>query len=489
MFNEISRLIARQFWSSTFRSGIVYPILGLWFLMVAYAAYSGWESYTTHNHIRSHYQQETRASWENNPDKHQHRMAHNGSFAFRLKHPLSMFDFGLESFTGNAVFLEAHKQNSVNFSEASFSTGLLRFGEISLAMLLQVILPLIIFFLGFSAVAAEREQETLRMILSQGISWKEVLVGKSLGLAALALLFFLPVILVTLVLLLFSEGGVLTTTDGWLRFIGIFISYALFLVITSVVTVLISAASKSSKGALVKLLAVWLFLIVLLPRTTQALGGYVYPAPSRVEFEADTEEELIQIGDSHNPDDPHFNALRDSVLSVYQVSSVEQLPFNYSGFVMREGERISAEIYNRHIQPLHRTYQQQNRFTQLTALINPYLAIKTVSMALSGTDFTAYRDFQQQAEAYRYQLAQTMNELQMELISNRAPAPGEGPYAISRAYWSEFPDFEYEWPALRWPAPSGIATRGGSWSWIVLFIWGMTSVGMLTYTAKRVKVF
>ena len=45
---------------------------------------------------------------------------------FRLKHPLSTFDFGIESYTGNAVFLEAHRQNMVNFSEAGFSTGLLR---------------------------------------------------------------------------------------------------------------------------------------------------------------------------------------------------------------------------------------------------------------------------------------------------------------------------------------------------------------------------
>ena len=480
ILNETSRLIARQFWSATFRSRAIYPLLGLWLLMVAYAAYGGYQHYSTHNHIRAHYQQSARESWEKNPDKHPHRMAHYGSFAFRLKHPLSMFDFGLESFMGNAVFLEAHQQNSVNFSEASFSTGLLRFGEISLAMLLQTILPLIIFFLGFAAVAAEREHEILRIIISLGVSGKDVLVGKSLGLLGLALLFFLPVVLVTLLLLL--VGGESITADGWLRFSGIVISYGVFLLITSVVTVLVSAASKSSKEALVKLLAVWLFLVVLLPRTTQALGSYVYPAPSRVAFEASTEEELIQAGDSHNPDDPHYAALKDSLLTVYRVSSVEQLPFNYSGLVMREGEKISTQIYNQHREALHHTYQQQNRFTQLTALVNPYVAIKTVSMTLSGTDFAAYTDFQQQAETYRYQLAQTMNELQMELISNQAPAPGEAPPAISQTYWQEFPDFEYRF------ASWGTALRAGTWSWIALLAGGLATVLLLVYWSRNVKV-
>src|SRR5688500_20315168 len=115
------------------------------------------------------------------PDKHPHRIAYYGYIAFRAKHLLSIFDFGTESYTGNAVFLEAHKQNTVNFSEASFSTGLLRFGEISMAMLLQVILPLIIFFLGFVAVASERENGTLKVLLCQGAGWTEIVFATSLG--------------------------------------------------------------------------------------------------------------------------------------------------------------------------------------------------------------------------------------------------------------------------------------------------------------------
>jgi len=68
------------------------------------------------------YRQEVRERWEANPDKHPHRMAHYGYVAFREQHPLSFFDRGLDSYVGNAVFLEAHRQNTVNFSTASLST-------------------------------------------------------------------------------------------------------------------------------------------------------------------------------------------------------------------------------------------------------------------------------------------------------------------------------------------------------------------------------
>lgn len=436
-----SFLIAKQFCKNAFRSNALYAIMVVMAVMIGFAAYSGWKIYTSQNATRQHYQHEARESWENNPDKHPHRMAHFGSFAFRLKHPLSMFDFGLESFTGNAVYLEAHRQNTVNFSEASFSTGLLRFGEISMAMLLQVVLPLIVFFLGFASVSAERENGTLKVMLTQGVAWKDLLIGKSLGIFSLALVIVIPVIAVTLLLLVVTDQASFTT-DTLLRYSGIVIAYLVFTLVLCFITVLISAVSASSKNALMKLLAVWLFMIVLLPKTAQALGNYFYPSPSKIEFDTAVELDVLKEGDSHNPDDAHYKALRDSVLRVYKVDSVQRLPFNYGGFVMREGERISAEIYQRHLGELVYTYKKQNSLNKITAWINPYAAVRNISMALSGTDFESYVAFQQEAERYRYQLAQTMNELQMKFISNEKLGPNDKPYTISHEHWKEFPDFK-----------------------------------------------
>ena len=144
-------------------------------LFYCYAAFSGWENYTNQNETSEKYQHESREDWLKNPDKNPHRMAHYGNFAFRKSTSLSVFEFGMEPFFGNAIFLEAHKQNTANFSEAGFSNSMLRFGEISIAMVLQILLPLLIFFLGFNAVAAERENGTLKLLLSQGISWKQLL--------------------------------------------------------------------------------------------------------------------------------------------------------------------------------------------------------------------------------------------------------------------------------------------------------------------------
>jgi len=477
---RISFLIAKQFCKNAFRSNALYAIMVVMALMIGFAAYTGWKIYTTQNAIRQHYQHEVRESWENNPDKHPHRMAHLFSFAFRVKHPLSMFDFGLESFVGNAVYLEAHRQNTVNFSEASFSTGLLRFGEISLAMLLQVVLPLIIFFLGFASISAERERGTLKIMLTQNVVWRDILIGKSAGIFFLAMCISIPAMIITL-LLLTGAGSTALTMDTLQRFAGIAGVYFIFTLILSIITVLVSAVSSSSKNALMKLLAIWLFMIVLLPRTTQALGSYFYPSPSKIEFDTAVELDVVKEGDSHNPDDLHYKTLRDSVLQVYSVDSVEQLPFNYSGFVMREGERISAEIYRRHLDNLIYTYKKQNSVSEFTAWINPYAAVRNISMALSGTDFESYVVFQQEAERYRYQLAQAMNELQMKYISNKKTGPDDKPYAISHEHWKEIPDFKPQYPT------TGIALKHVAGSMLALLLWGILSIALLIRLSKKAK--
>lgn len=473
-------LIAAQVWRDAFKSAAIYVMITLMGTAMLFAAYSGWKTYKVQNGIREHYQHEARESWENNPDKHPHRMAHYGSFAFRLKHPLSMFDFGMESYTGNAVYLEAHKQNTVNFSEASFSTGLLRFGEISMAMILQIIMPWVIFFLGFSLVAAEKENGTLKVLLTQGATWKDVLFGKALGLMVLTMLFLVPAFIITFGLLASTR---ITDVDVIARFAGILLTYFLFYTILCVLTILVSAVSRSSRDALIRLLGIWLFFVILMPRTSQAIGNYFYPSPSRVEFEAAIERDIIRQGDSHNPDDPHYKAIRDSVLTAHDVDSVQKLPFNYSGFIMREGERLSAVTYQRHLQQLLSIYEDQNRFSRYTAFINPYTAIRNISMALAGTDFSSYVHFQNEAESYRYNLAQAMNGLQMKYISNDIKSSADKRALLSQKHWQEFPDFQYSFQSL------ARSVQHEAWAVAALLLWVAIAVFVVVTLSGKINAF
>ncbi len=475
-----SFIIARHFLKVTLRDRALVAVYAVWLLLMLYAAVTGYEGYRVQHTMMRQFQEQARQSWEANPDKHPHRMAHFGTFAFRQKHPLSMVDYGMESYTGNAVFLEAHKQNTVNFSEAGFSTGLLRFGEISLAMLVQLVLPLILFFLGFNAIAQQRENGTLKILLSQGAGFRSVIRGNATGLFLLSLLFLAPVLIAATVQILLLEA-LPAGAQVWLRSVLWLAGMVVFLWLVSVVAVCISAASANSRAALLRLLGIWLLMAVILPKTLQAIGNAVYPAPGKIEFDTVVEKEILQIGDSHNPNDPHFKRLKDSVLRANGADSVQQLSFNYSGFQMREGERMSAEVYNNRLQALYDQYERQNDFSNYAAFINPFTGIKHVSMALSGTDFPAYRRFQHDVEAYRYQLAQTMNELQMEHISNTRPARDEQPHSIGRNHWREFADFRHQFP------PVTAVVYGQLAAVLAMMAWCCLSFVLIYFTAQKAK--
>ena len=462
-------LLAYQFWKDAFRSKVMYITLGLVALLIVFSTYTGYENYHEQNFTRYKVQEEVQESWESNPDKHPHRMAHYGSFALRMKHVLSIFDAGMENFLGNAVFLEAHKQNTVNFSEASMTTGILRFGEVSLAMLLKIIVPLLIFYLGFASIARERENGTLKLLIGQGIKRREIVFGKWLGLWNLSLLFLGAVFLLVLFFIITEDHGVLLA-DSLKRYSILLVAYLLYYGILSAITVLVSAYSKTAKGSLIKLLGIWLLFVIIIPKSLQAVGHYLYPTPSKIELETAVEHELKKLGDSHNPQDPRFNALKDSVLLANNVKNVNDLPFNYSGFVMSQGEKLSSQVYLKHQNLLYKVYDKQNNLERFSAFVNPYSAIKNLSMAFSGTDFKSFLHFKDQAETYRYHLAQEMNRLQMELIPNKGK---EGPNQISNNYWKEFPPFEYSFLNIIQVIQNELISLAALVLWSLLTIFGI----------------
>lgn len=473
-------LIAASTWKAAFRNKATSALTLILGLALCMATYTGWQNFSIQNGQRLKYKQIVRQQWLAKPDKHPHRMAHYGYLAFRDKHELSFFDFGIESFAGVSIFLEAHKQNTVNFSEAGFSNGMLRFGEMSVAMVLQLLVPLLIFFLGYNSISAERENGTLKILLCQGVSWRTLLLGKMTGIVAVSFTLFIPVILLTIFLwALLSHWQV--TTDAAIRLALLILAYAIYFVICAGIAVVVSALHKTSRAALTSLLACWVFFTIVMPRITQAIGVKAYPSPSKIEFAAAVESDLHQQGDSHNPDDPHYAKFRADVLKQYNVTDVKQLPFNYGGYVMAEGERISAAIYNRHQKALMHTFEQQNSFGVAAGYLNPFLAIKHLSMALTASDFNTYADFQDQAEAYRYGLAQRMNKLQKEKISNIPPGEKDKPLTISRTHWAEQADFRYVFK----PVEQVIAHHTSTI--ISLLCWLLALLGGMLLSSKWVK--
>lgn len=480
MKNDVIILLGKQFFKKTiFKRGLLLLLLLFWSVL-AYVAINGWRAFETHHDRVEHHQDQSRDSWESNPDKHPHRMAHFGSFAFRNQHPLRIFDSGIESYTGNSIFLEAHKQHTANFSEAALSTGLVRFGDLNIALLLQLILPLIIFFIGYAAITSEKENGTLKIIYIQGATMKQILLGKTFGLLMVSALFFMPA-LIWLWSIAFLENHDISSGIVLRSFL-ITVSYVLFFIVLCFVTVIISAKSENSNRALLSLLGGWLLFFIIIPKAAQVLGNYTNPNLSKIEFREAIETEVAKQGDTHNPDDPHFNKLRDSILKANNVTHIKDLPFNYGGFLMSKGEEKTAEIYASQHDKLIKTYKKQNSIANGLVLLNPYLSIKNLSMGFSGTDFLTYTNFLSQAETYRYEQSQYMNNLQMKFISNKAKGSEGKVHVVDKSYWKNAPKFKYAYLSV------SEIMKHQMIAIISLGIWVLLAVGIVTNFSNRFKI-
>ncbi|TRX59180.1 DUF3526 domain-containing protein [Fulvivirga sp. M361] len=381
------------------------------------------------------------ANWLNQGTKHPHSAAHYGQFAFKPKPVLSFLDVGLDNYTGISVFLEAHKQNEILFSAAQDSNGMTRFGEMTAALILQVLLPLLIIFLTFNIFSKEREEGTLKLIHAQGLSMRQLLMGKVWGTYLMVLLLFLPIIL--LAYLLLDQQSVSLDPGVTTKFLLLTSAYAIYFLVFVLLCVLISAFAKSSGFSLLTLLGLWIVSCIILPKATTNFADKVYPTPSQFEFKKSIKNKVKKGIDGHNPSDVRFATLKQQVLDQYDVETIEELPVNWSGIAMQAGEEYTDQVYDAEFSKIENIFNQQNRLSEWAGFINPYLAVRNLSMALAGTDFHHHVAFAKAAENYRRGFVKKMNK---DMEVNHKPGVAYGDYNVGEEMWASIGPFKYQLP-------------------------------------------
>ena len=433
-------LIARRQLGAIRQDGYVVFLLGLVIALGVVAALGARHHAANETEQRDRYQAMVDRQWVEQPERHPHRVIHYGFLVFREQAPLEFVDPGVSDYAGTSLYLEGHRQNTANFGEARHSTGMSRFGRLTPASVLALLLPLLVVVAGFAAVSAEREGGTLGVLLTQGATPAQILAGKVLATGAVGALATLPVALVVAVM----AGPGLDGRASALRLGALAAIYAVYLAGWVLVTVLVSAVRTSSRSALAQLLALWVVICVATPRVAASVAGALHPLPSRAELTAQVEQALNEVGDSHRPDDPFFRSLREEYLERYQVGAVEDLPVNWRGVLSRESEELTSRVFEDHRQELVEGHLRQNGVLAWSGFLSPYLAARDLSMGIAGSGPEATEAFLAQAEAHRYTIIQRLNELHIREIRFQ----NDRAQRLSREHWGEFPVFETEPPPL-----------------------------------------
>jgi ABC-2 type transport system permease protein len=214
--------------------------------------------------------------------------------------------------------------------------------------------------------------------------------------------------------------------------------HLIYLLVVAALVLTVSASARSSRGALVTLLAAWVVMVLLLPKAAANLGVAAAALPSRAEFEASMRRDLAEGIDGHNPDRERREAIEREALARYGVSRMEDLPVNIDGLLLEAGEAYSTLVYERHITALRAAIERQNQLTDRLTLINPYAAVRTLSISVAGTDYADHTAFQDAVENYRRTLVTAMNHW---ITVNTTPGARRASAPVT--LWSTVPPFTY----------------------------------------------
>jgi hypothetical protein len=379
-----------------------------------------------------------REHWVTQPPKNPHAAAHYGVYAFKPQTALAFVDIGIDEHAGVVAFLEAHKRHDLTGTAAQDGRTQ-RLLALTAAGVLQYLLPLLIIVLAFDALAGEREQGTLRYLLSLGVHPRTLLAGKLAGIGAALGVALLPAVVGSVLLLWWLEDA----PWDFVRMALMAVSYLLYGFIFLALT--LAASSRwSARMTLLGMLTFWAVSSFVVPRMVTDLAARWYPTPARAAFDAAVAHDIKQGIDGHNPQEERLKAFEAKLLAQYNAKRLEDLPINPAGLLMQESEEHSNQVYAHHYARLWSVFERQVTLHNAAAIVAPVLAVRSVSMALAGTDVFHHLDFADAAERYRQLLVKTLNE---DWAYNSTPATGET-YVADARLWTSIQPFTYTPPSL-----------------------------------------
>ena len=473
--------IARKEFSEIVRDGRFKWTAAIMALLLLTAMAAGYQKYSAYMDMQRLSQDRTNAQWLNQGDKNPHAGAHYGNYAFKPAGPLAFFDNGINNYAGTALFMEAHKQNFAIGRPATDQSSIGRFGDLSGAMILQLLMPLLIIFLGFTAFSGERESGTLRQVLSMGVSNRQLLWGKALGIGS--------VILLIVGLCVLAGGLALSLTDLSMeneslvsRVALMALSYALYGAIFLFLTLAVSAWAKNARTALMVLIGFWAFAGFLAPKAAVEISKAAHPTPAFGKWMADMRSHQMR-GIDGVPPYVRFEQESKEIFAEYGAESIAELPVYVGALRLQKFEEYDFPIFEQHYGQLRDSYTSQRRLQDQIGVVAPTLPLRSLSMALAGTDLIRHVSFADAAEAYRRDMVLKVNNYLGEAAASLNTGYGGGGVLIAdEAVFAMVPPFEFESQGLQ----ATLAEHAGNF--IALMLWLAAALGLALWAVRRLKV-
>ncbi len=413
-----------------------------------------------------------RSVWMNQGERNPHSAAHFSRYAFRPASPLALLDPGTSDFAGLAIWMEAHYQDPAVFRRAEDGGELSRYLQLTPAVVVLIVAPLLVFVMLFDSIAGEREDRTLRQLLASGVDTRAFFKGKiraglRMTLRAYTAL-FIPVILLSAFV---APSSI--TPDAVARAVSLYLMLAAYLVVFVALAIAVSSLFRRRQAAFLALSCLWALMAIVLPRLGADVATSIHPQPDAWESTG-----RLRAASAAYWDDAALQAeVEQEALERYGVASVDDLPIAFSAYTLQASEHISEPLFDAFYDDLDERYEGQESFLRSVSLLTPTIAASALSRGIAGTDRVHQRHFASAAEMHRREMVQLLNE---DFMVNGGSAGYS--YTADGALWAQFEDFDYEVPRL-----SQLAGRYAV-DLALLLGWVMASIALAYWGVQRAVV-
>jgi ABC-type transport system involved in multi-copper enzyme maturation permease subunit len=358
------------------------------------------------------------------------------------------------------------------------------FPLLDLTFIVAILLSLVALLFSYDAVCGEKEDGTLKLMLSNSISRSTIVLGKIAGGTLTLLLPFLTSLLIGLLIILFNPRVSWKSAD-WGALGLIFLGSLLYFAFFYGLGIFISSRHQSGSASIMTSLFVWVLLVLVIPNLSPFAASFLSPSPSRIKIGREvsrlTDVERDQLGRKLMAErlqalTKKYPVLAENIPEAEAKERMAKDPAIREAYDARvrevqaawdEANRIQNEKAGSLWGELDRKEAAQTRLAAVISMISPLSDFTYLATDLSSTGLQNERYFHQIAEDWARRFDE-YGRIKISLLQKQDP---------TKDWWntpvdmSDRPKFTYQ------EAPLGLRFKQTFADFVVLLVFNVLFFG------------
>ena len=375
--------------------------------------------------------------------------------AHRKPNPLGIFNVGTENFGANTVTVELGKPifelsfpiwQAPTQKRGSDNPFLAMFLTVDVVFIFKIVLSALAILFAYNTISGEREDGTLKLVLSNAIPRDTIVLGKYLG----GMLSLFPIVLMSLIVaLIIALSSRVTAFDGndIAHVVLIFAVSLLYVSTWYLLGLLLSIWTKTAATTLILSMFIWVILTSVHSNAVAFAVDKFPPYKSNPEsaalrpafdvwdqFKKERDAYIKQRGYSKltdpitwEPETRHTGTGKGSasggyyLIESYSVTNVTKADTSIFQEMLGYQEQLRVEYANKAEEILNKPGEERERNAKFADVLSRISFADTYDFAvgtITGTDRQNYNDFIQNARTYKREVVEYLKD--KEAFSSRA---------------------------------------------------------------------